>query len=347
MRRRGCIGSMVFALALGACGAQSASVEDPDASGDAQAGSPDATGGIDAGAGDAAGSEDAGTVLDARDDRAPAGEGGLDATSGDAANDAAAVGALWASPSVPAFDAATIDHVRQVRATGQVRGNRGNVFAKIGDSITARPDFLTDLGLGRYDLGQYGGLSGAIAFYSSTALPPDQTNSFSRVSDTAVGGWRCSDALGPPDSIALELGEIHPAYAIVMFGTNDLETLTAVQFQPWLDRVLVDVESAGTVAILSTIPDRVDFTDAHTRVLAFNDIVRGVASAHHAPLVDLFVALDPLPGHGLSSDGVHPSSEPIDGGTTSTDFTTNGLTYGYAQRNLIVLQILDRLRGMP
>ena len=78
-----------------------------------------------------------------------------------------------------------------------------------------------------------------------------------------------------------------------------------------------------------------------------NDVIRAVASARQSPLVDLYAALDPLPSHGVSNDLVHPSVEPVDGGTWSADFTPSGLSYGFEVRNLTALQMLDRLRNLP
>src|SRR5262249_33485397 len=46
----------------------------------------------------------------------------------------AQAGALWAEPSLPAFDAETSAHVIQVFAKGKQRAKRGSVVAKIGDS---------------------------------------------------------------------------------------------------------------------------------------------------------------------------------------------------------------------
>lgn len=45
--------------------------------------------------------------------------------------------ALWSSPALPAFDAATVAHVADVLALGVSLGRRADVFAKAGDSITA------------------------------------------------------------------------------------------------------------------------------------------------------------------------------------------------------------------
>src|SRR5687767_13584443 len=57
------------------------------------------------------------------------------------------------SESLPEFDRETDAHVREVAAAGRARGNRADVVAKIGDSITESQSFLQDCGMGWYDLG--------------------------------------------------------------------------------------------------------------------------------------------------------------------------------------------------
>src|SRR5947209_5397457 len=52
-----------------------------------------------------------------------------------------------AQPVVPIIDAITQAHLRSVLAAGLRQGNRPNVFAKIGDSITASEMSLSPLGM--------------------------------------------------------------------------------------------------------------------------------------------------------------------------------------------------------
>lgn len=263
------------------------------------------------------------------------------------ATDAGDPATLWAGPGLPVWDGATVAHVKSVRASGLAQGNSPAVFAKMGDSITEYPPFLYDVGNGNYQLGTYGALSGAISFFSSTVLY-DGSNCFNRYSDAAQAGWTSADALGPPDAVTLEISEIHPAYAIVMFGTNDLESASVAQYTSDMGTLVDQAESAGVVVVLSTIPDREDFAQAPGRVTSFNQAIRDLAASRHLPIVDLFTALSSLPGSGLGPDEVHPSVEPEpDGGISPADFTAAGLQYGFDVRNLLTIEALDRLRGIP
>lgn len=289
--------------------------------------------------------------------------GGLDAASdvtgsgspdpADASVDAAAAGSLWASPGLPPWDAATLAHVDAVRTRGAALGNQSTVFAKVGDSITAWPPFLYAIGNGDYGIGAYGALAATIAFFASTPLF-DGSNTFNRTSDAAEAGWTCADALGPPDAVQQEIGEIHPMYAVVMLGTNDIEDTDVSTYQQNLTTIVAEAESLGTVVVLSTIPDRRDFEGAAGRVSAFNGAIEGIVAARHLPWIDLFSALAALPNEGLGPDLVHPSIEPgADGGVSPPDqpsrcdFTAAGLSYGFDVRNLLTVQALDRLRRIP
>ena len=248
-------------------------------------------------------------------------------------------GTLWASPVLPAFGAATTAHVRAVRAQGMAMGLEAGRFAKVGDSITASPSFLVDVGLGKTNYGAYAALAPTVSAFAGAL--PDGSNSFSRTSLAAKGGWRAADPLGPPDAVAAELTELKPAYAIVMLGTNNVGTNMPL-FHADLERVVDKVESLGTVPILSTVPDRRDYPAGPTDVTAVNDEIRSLAATKRVPLIDLYKALAPLAGAGLSSDQFHPSAKL---GNTA-DFTSPGLSYGYDVRNLTVLQMLDRLRSL-
>jgi len=273
-------------------------------------------------------------------DAAPPSDAGTDASSPPPDAGPPPAASLWASDVLPAFDMATVSHVRDVRAAGRTKGNHPDVIAKFGDSITASTNFLSDIGNGSYSLGSYSALSETIASIRNATLS-DGKNSFNHVSSGAVGGWTSTDALGPPSAIEAEVSAIRPAYAIVMFGTNDR---SANELATDLNEIVNQLEGQGTVAILSTVPDRVDYSGADALIRAINDQVRALTSRRHLPLIDLFVALAPLPDLGIGPDGVHPS---VQSTGTSGDFTNAGLQYGYNTRNLTAIQMFDRLLELP
>ncbi len=253
--------------------------------------------------------------------------------------------------SLPAFNDATIARVRALRAAGLARSpaNRVNVFAKVGDSITEAAGFLADLGFDyETDYGRYGCLRATRDYFASTSLGSD-TNSFNRASATAMGGWLSSQPLlgDPASPLRAELDATHPLYAIVMIGTNDLASGTLAEYTTNLTRIVTIIEEYGTVPIVSTIPDRPEDARFAPLVTSFNAAIRSLASSRNLPLIDYWQAMQDLPGHGVSDDGIHPSIFRDMGDAQGRQLSDAALRFGYNMRNLTALLMLERLRALP
>jgi hypothetical protein len=262
-------------------------------------------------------------------------------------------------PVVPALGPGVAAHVEKVASRGERFGNHPGVFAKIGDSITASPSFLQGLACWPPQMGRWGALRGTLEFFGETAVPRGTeeapcpvSNSYSRVGMAAVGGWRAADALLPRESfpecgglpaLSCELETLRPSVALIMFGTNDLEEMTAVQFRRDLARVARLVAGAGAIPVISTIPPRArrPFSE---RVASFNAQIAALAENRALPLWNYWRQMTEagVPRLGLSRDGVHPSV--LCPPCTAIDFRPATLRQGYALRNLGALRILDRLR---
>jgi GDSL-like Lipase/Acylhydrolase family len=266
-------------------------------------------------------------------------------------------------PVVPALGPVVTSHLQKVAGRGESFGNRAGVFAKIGDSITASPSFLQALACRRPRLGTWSDLRGTLEFFGTTAVPPGSeegrcpvSNSYSRLGIAAVGGWRAADAILPRESlpecqglpaVTCELQLLRPSVALIMFGTNDLKYINAVQFRRDLARVARLVSSAGTIPVISTIPPRARQPFSQ-RVTRFNAEIAALAENRALPLWNFWRQMvEPgVPRRGLSMDGVHPSA--LCPPCTAVDFRPAGLRHGYALRNLGALLVLDRLRrGIP
>lgn len=269
-------------------------------------------------------------------------------------------GATWEElPVVPALGPVVAAHLQSVAARGELVGNQPGVFAKIGDSITASPSFLQALACQRPRLGAWSELRGTLGFFGDTSVPPGTeeaqcsvSNSYSRVGVAAVPGWRAVDALsrlesspecGDLPAVSCELQLLRPSVALIMFGTNDLEDFTAVQFRRNLARVVRRVSSAGTIPVISTIPPRATRLFS-PRVARFNEEIAALAENRALPLWNFWREMvEPgVPDQGLGEDGVHPSA--LCPPCTAIDFRPDGLRQGYALRNLGALLVLDRLR---
>jgi GDSL-like Lipase/Acylhydrolase family len=260
---------------------------------------------------------------------------------------------------VPVLGPGVASHLKKIARRGKAHGNRPGVVAKIGDSITASPSFMQALACWPPRLGPWGELRGTLRFFGKTSVPGGTEkrdcpvrNSYSRLGVAAVGGWRAADAISPRGSfpecqglaaVSCELELLRPSVALIMFGTNDLEDISAARFRLDLAHVVRLVSNAGTIPVVSTIPPRARQPFSR-RVARFNAEIAGLAENRGLPLWNYWRQMvgPGVPRRGLSRDGVHPSVRcpPC----TAIDFRPEGLRQGYALRNLGALRVLDRLR---
>lgn len=264
-----------------------------------------------------------------------------------AGSDASVVGAGPAlDRAIPAMDAATAAHVREVFQAGAAGGNNPRVFAKIGDSITESGSFLMDVGHGWYELGAFTRLEPLIRYFRQHHFSQDaEDNSFTRPSAAATAGWTTNDLLenGDRSPLERELRAIHPAFAIVMIGTNDADRGDLPGYTQRLAEIIRRCEAHHVVVMLSTIPDQQSSAPSRALGATINTVIRRAASEGHLPLIDYWAALQPLPNHGLCDDNIHPSCFVQGQDTRSGDFTPAGLRNGYNVRNLTALLMLEQV----
>lgn len=237
-------------------------------------------------------------------------------------------------------------HARAIFLRGRSLGNRPDVFSKIGDSITVAPPYLTPIGTGDYDLREYADLAPALDYFSQTIAR--DANSFANTSLAAKGGWSAWTVLNPAAAdayycfegespLVCEYRLVRPSVALIMLGTNDVQTTPAEAYEDWMRQTIEVSMDLGVIPVLSTIPE-FHRQGGAARVALLNGIITDLAIEYDVPLWDYHAALVGLPNDGLSSDGVHPSYLPTPG---STDFTPDNLQYGMTVRNLTALQALD------
>ncbi|MBN1678914.1 MAG: SH3 domain-containing protein [Anaerolineae bacterium] len=240
-------------------------------------------------------------------------------------------------------------HARQIFLDGQAKGNRPNVFSKVGDSITFAPYFMHQLA-SNYDLGDYSHLQPAVNYFSGPNARGE--NSFSAASLAAMPGWSTVTQLTPGKSgsplcggdetpLVCEYRTAKPSVALIMLGTIDSEGfITLDQYRANLERVVQITIDMGIVPVLSTIPPLQVEEERNQRGRDINQIIIATARAYDIPLWNYYGAMINLPNKGLSGDGGHPS-EPPDG--QHAIFDANHLQYGYPMRNLTALQMLYEL----
>lgn len=203
------LAAALLAAAIAGCG------DDGGGAGDDAAGVLDGGAGGDAQGGDGGGALDGGAVT-------PSGPGDLLAVRYPA-------GALHSPLSAEVV----------ARAGAVLAGSTGrrDVFAKVGASNTVSAGFFHCYAGSDVMWGASAALQPTRDYFLRT-LADGSVDSFDRNSLAATVGWQASDALqGSPTPLAQEIAAIRPAFAIVLFGTNDSFAAGVSQhgwLPPWL-----------------------------------------------------------------------------------------------------------------
>jgi hypothetical protein len=229
------------------------------------------------------------------------------------------------------------DRARAIFAAGQTLGDNPRAFSVIGDCEGTPPRFLGifDLSTDYYRLGEYAYLQEAINHFSGY---------FGRISRAGHYGFTTSMVLSPlwahpsycysgESPLMCELRITRPSFALVMVGTMDY--VNPSRFEPQMRTILETLIANGTVPILYT---KASNWEGNWMI---NTIVGRLAYEYDLPLWNFWRAVQPLPGHGLQSDGMHV--------TWWYNFFDDpyAMQFGWPWRNLTALQALDAVwRGV-
>jgi lysophospholipase L1-like esterase len=229
-----------------------------------------------------------------------------------------------------------VTHLQSVRARDPSLSESS--FLKIGDSITASGDSLRCLGDRLHPP-----VAGTELGAAQRAFAPE---AFRRVSHAARVGWSVRAAARDGFSaLEREAKEVRARFALVQFGTNDVEDQAPHVFGRELLRITDWLLERGIIPLLVTPPPRRYGRDAARWMPRYRLIVRAIAEARRVPLVDYFVAVRELPRAGLAKDGIHPGTYREHGRPLPCAFSPRALEFGYNRRNLIVLEGLARVRA--
>lgn len=249
---------------------------------------------------------------------------------------------------LPPLSDNVVSKIKTIAMIGEARENNLYVFAKVGDSITVGERFLYPFGTGLYQLRDHTYLQMVIDAYVQT--PVRDVTSFNNPSVASYIGWAAYNVLSPrladpyqcnagESPLACEYRVIQPSIAFIMFGTNDVGYRTQDEFTHDMGDIIKLSMEMGVIPVLTTIPPQPRVPE---RVVAFNTIIRDLATNNDLPLIDVNAAFSALPNSGLAYDNVHPSWPPGEE-ELAADFTPENLTYGYTVRNLLTLQMLDHI----
>jgi len=216
-----------------------------------------------------------------------------------------------------------------------------DVFAKIGGSSTVSRAFLHCFAGNRVDLGDFSELESTRAFFAGGRAA--RTSPFQRESLSAGVGWHTGYLLsGHPPRFLREIRRIKPRYAFLLVGGNDVAGEDPFGFTRRLVRMVDDLIARNTIPILGTLQPR-RHRPAADAVISYNRAIRAVADAKRLPIIDYFTAMQSLPHQGLAGDGVHPNVKMRGPVGLGCDLSEEGLLFGTNTRNLLSLQMLDRL----
>jgi len=241
------------------------------------------------------------------------------------------------------------DHALAIFERGQAAGRNAAMFSKVGDSMTASESFLTDFASDNYDLGEYENLQAVIDFIQAESQTAEGTTAFDRINYATQLGFSTSSALDPTwavdeaceaneSPLACEYRVSNSAFALIMFGTNDVMNFDAATFDYFLRLVVLETINHDVVPVLYTFPIRPEKPD---EALELNKVIVRIAEDYDLPLINLVVALADMPNGGVNLEDPLHLTIPTEG--TVATFTEAGLRGGYTVRNLVTLQALDVL----
>lgn len=259
-----------------------------------------------------------------------------------AADPVADAGRFPIVPTIPGYTGAIFQR-------GKALGERSTIFSKVGDCMsTETPLYLGPFADGKFDFGPYANLRGVYDFYSKEAAYSGYANSFGWESVAARNGYNASSVLDPDwlssrlckrgtSPLDCEYNLVKPAVAVIMFGTNDITSLSAAQYDFFLRVVVHKTIARGIIPLLSTFPGH--FTLA-SRANLLNQIIYEIGRDYQVPVMNLWLALQPLPNKGLDPVNSYLS---LGGSRKVTYFSEGNLKFGYTMRNLVTMQSLDVL----
>lgn len=230
-------------------------------------------------------------------------------------------------PVVPTIS----DRTRQIYQTGLALGNDPKAFSKVGDCESRTTWFLWDFDQASnlYSLGSYTELEGVIDHYQG---------SFGRLSQVAKPGFTAASVMTSlwadkeqcqkdETPLACEYRQHKPSVALITLGTNDVSRPET--FEQNLRMVIEYSIEKGVVPILAT---KADNLEGDHRI---NAVIAALAREYQIPLWNFWLAVQPLPDHGLQDDGVHLTFAMNQFGDPLA------MRNAWPVRNLTALQVLD------
>jgi hypothetical protein len=231
----------------------------------------------------------------------------------------------------PVVPTSISQRMKEVYAQGLAMGNDPTAFSKVGDCQNVTPYFLAPFDQpADYSLGTFSPLQSTIDHFEG---------SFGRVSGAVDNGYNVASVLSPrwASRVICERGETpleceerlyNPSIVIVNMETW-WQDRPATEYEDYLNQIVEFWLAQGVVPIVGTKADNLEGDHG------INAAVVRVADRYELPLWNFWLAVQQLPGHGLSEDGFHL--------TFARDFYDDPerLLYSWPVRNLTALGAID------
>lgn len=223
------------------------------------------------------------------------------------------------------------DKVIEIYQTGLTLGNDPQKFSKVGDCGSTPAWFLGDFDRGPdfYNLGEHTDLEPVINEFHG---------SFERTSLAARSGFNASSLFSPlwsdrtycqanESPLACEYRVNKPIIAFIMLGTNDI--WKPEEFEPQMRKIIEFSIEHGVIPIISTKADNAEGDHL------INMTIANLAWEYDIPLLNYWLAVQPLPDQGLQEDGAHL--------TWGRNFFNDpqAMSRAWPVRNLTALQALN------
>jgi len=232
---------------------------------------------------------------------------------------------------MPVIPVGVSENVADIYQRGISLGNNPKAFSKIGDCDATPAWFLGDFDTesGSYELENYSYLEPVIENFRG---------SWGRTSMAVARGFTAASVLTPLWSdpklcqanetpLDCELRLNKPSFAIILLGTNDVSHLDV--FETNMRVIIETLINRGVVPILATKADNLEGD------YEINSTIARLAYEYDIPLLNFWLAVQPLPNHGLQEDGAHLTF-------ASSDFgDLLHMQAAWPWRNLTTLQVLD------
>jgi hypothetical protein len=223
------------------------------------------------------------------------------------------------------------DRVVDIYLKGLELGNNPRAFSKIGDCGSTPAWFLGnfDSNSKYYSLGEHQYLEPIIQeFHGSYERTSIAAKSGFNASSIFAPIWASRDFCQPGESpLECEYRLHQPMFAFITLGTNDI--WHQEDFEPQMRKIIETSIENGIIPILSTKADNLEGDNS------INATIAKLAVEYEIPLWNYWLAVQPLPNHGLQKDGAH-----LTWGPTQFD-DPKALQTAWTIRNLTALQVLN------